>query len=174
MHSYSIAWWLSGKGPDNSPGFDSSIFHSESCSSAGFTRNRQYSKKKPPSKDQKITNIQHIYVTFHDFNCVFTAADVHNDPCRYTCEFNITQYGEEEDQLSPTTTTRIQDRRNHKDTIKAGRQSHSCPTAKKNKLNLHWQPQKKDLYRKEGKGRRCCLGDRIYSILCHASYFGPG
>ena len=162
------------KGPDNSPGFDSSIFHSESCSSAGFTRNRQYSKKKPPSKDQKITNIQHIYVTFHDFNCVFTAADVHNDPCRYTCEFNITQYGEEEDQLSPTTTTRIQDRRNHKDTIKAGRQSHSCPTAKKNKLNLHWQPQKKDLYRKEGKGRRCCLGDRIYSILCHASYFGPG
>ncbi len=35
---------------------------------------------------------------------------------RYTCEFNITQYGEDED-LSPT--TRISDRRN-KDTVKAG------------------------------------------------------
>ena len=30
---------------------------------------------------------------------------------------------------------------------------------------------KKDLYRREGKGRRCCLGDIIYSVPCHASYF---
>ena len=28
------------------------------------------------------------------------------------------------------------------------------------------QPWKKDLYRREGKGRRCCLEDRIYSIPC--------
>ena len=27
----------------------------------------------------------------------------------------------------------------------------------------------KDLYRRKGKGRRCCLGDRIYSIPCHLS-----
>ena len=146
------------KGPDNSPGFDSSIFHSESCSSAGFTRNRQYSKKKPSSKDQKITNIQHIYVTFHDFNCVFTAADVHNDPCRYTCEFNITQYGEEEDQLSPTTTTRIQDRRNHKDTIKAGRQSHSCPTAKKKKTKSSLATTEEGFIQKRGQRSSLLFG----------------
>ena len=30
---------------------------------------------------------------------------------------------------------------------------------------------KKDLYRREGKGRRCCLVD---SIPSHASYFAPG
>ena len=29
---------------------------------------------------------------------------------------------------------------------------------------------KKDLYRREGKGRRCCLGDRIDSIPCRTSY----
>ena len=33
---------------------------------------------------------------------------------------------------------------------------------------------KKDLYRRDGKGRHCCLGDRIYSIPCDASYFAPG
>ena len=31
----------------------------------------------------------------------------------------------------------------------------------------------KDLYRREGKGRRCRLGDRIASIPCHASCFAP-
>ena len=31
---------------------------------------------------------------------------------------------------------------------------------------------KKDLYRREGT--RCCLRDRIASIPCGASYFGPG
>ena len=29
---------------------------------------------------------------------------------------------------------------------------------------------KKDKYRGKGKGRRCSLGDRIYSITCRASY----
>ena len=29
-------------------------------------------------------------------------------------------------------------------------------------------------YRIKGKGRRCCLGDRIYKISCRASYFAPG
>ena len=33
---------------------------------------------------------------------------------------------------------------------------------------------KKDKYRRKGKCRRCCLGDRIDSIPCHASYFAPG
>ena len=33
---------------------------------------------------------------------------------------------------------------------------------------------KKDKYRREGKGLRCCLGNRIYSIICHASYFALG
>ena len=32
-------------------------------------------------------------------------------------------------------------------------------------------PQKKDKCRGKGKGRRCCLVDRIYSIPCCASYF---
>ena len=32
----------------------------------------------------------------------------------------------------------------------------------------------KDLYKRQGKGRRCCLGDIIYSILFRASYFPPG
>ena len=34
---------------------------------------------------------------------------------------------------------------------------------------------KKDFYRREGKGRRCCLGDRVYSIPFHATgyYFAP-
>ena len=27
---------------------------------------------------------------------------------------------------------------------------------------------------REGKGRHCCLEDRIYSIPCRASYFAPG
>ena len=26
----------------------------------------------------------------------------------------------------------------------------------------------------KGKGRRCCLGERIYSIPCRAIYFAPG
>ena len=30
---------------------------------------------------------------------------------------------------------------------------------------------KKDKFRRTGKGRRCCLGGRIYSIPCCASYF---
>ena len=34
--------------------------------------------------------------------------------------------------------------------------------------------QKKDLYRRECKGRRCFLGDRIVSLPCRASYFAPG
>ena len=29
---------------------------------------------------------------------------------------------------------------------------------------------KKDKYRSKGKDRRCCLGDRIYSVPCCASY----
>ena len=32
-------------------------------------------------------------------------------------------------------------------------------------------PSKKDKYRRKGKGRRCCLGNRLYSIPCSASYF---
>ena len=32
---------------------------------------------------------------------------------------------------------------------------------------------KKDLCRREGKGRCCCLGDKIYSIPWPASYFSP-
>ena len=40
---------------------------------------------------------------------------------------------------------------------------------------LAWpKPNKKDIYRREGKGRRCFLGDRIASIPCQASYFVPG
>ena len=36
-------------------------------------------------------------------------------------------------------------------------------------------PYRKDLYTEgEGKGRRCCLGDSIYSIPCRASYFATG
>ena len=31
--------------------------------------------------------------------------------------------------------------------------------------------QKKDKYRRKGKGRRCCLGERIYSIPCSTSCF---
>ena len=31
--------------------------------------------------------------------------------------------------------------------------------------------QKKDKYRRKGKGRRCCLGDRIYFILCRTSCY---
>ena len=31
-----------------------------------------------------------------------------------------------------------------------------------------------DNYRRGGKGRRCCLGHRMYSIPCRASYFAPG
>ena len=34
-------------------------------------------------------------------------------------------------------------------------------------------PYNKDLYRRQGKGRRCYLGDIIYPIPCHASYFAP-
>ena len=30
---------------------------------------------------------------------------------------------------------------------------------------------KKDKDRRKGKGRRCCLGGRIYSIPCRTSYF---
>ena len=32
---------------------------------------------------------------------------------------------------------------------------------------------KKDLNKREGKGRHCCLGNRIVSIPCRASYFAP-
>ena len=32
----------------------------------------------------------------------------------------------------------------------------------------------KDKDRREGKGRRCCLGDSLDSIPCHPSYFAPG
>ena len=39
---------------------------------------------------------------------------------------------------------------------------------------VKFQSYKKDLYRREGKGRRGCLGDRIYSIPCHTSYFALG
>ena len=31
-----------------------------------------------------------------------------------------------------------------------------------------------DLYRRQGKGRRFCLGDRMYSIPCRACCFAPG
>ena len=49
-------------------------------------------------------------------------------------------------------------------------------------INSYDLSMKTDLYRREGKGRRCCLGDRIDSIPCRASYFavwavqyiGPG
>ena len=34
--------------------------------------------------------------------------------------------------------------------------------------------QKKDKDRTKGKGRRVCLGDRIYSYPCHARYFVLG
>ena len=34
--------------------------------------------------------------------------------------------------------------------------------------------QKKDIKTKEGKGRRCCLGDRMDSIPCRAGFFAPG
>ena len=41
--------------------------------------------------------------------------------------------------------------------------------------NVHTiSTQKKDKDRREGKGRRCCLGGRIDSISCLASYFSPG
>ena len=33
---------------------------------------------------------------------------------------------------------------------------------------------KKDSYRREGKGRRCGLADRIASNLCRAGYFAKG
>ena len=45
---------------------------------------------------------------------------------------------------------------------------------RRNKENVRQpmlHPQKKDLYRREGKGRRCILEDRIDSIPCRASYF---
>ena len=35
----------------------------------------------------------------------------------------------------------------------------------------HFYPYKKDKYRRKGKGRRCCLGVRIYSIPCCAKCF---
>ena len=37
-----------------------------------------------------------------------------------------------------------------------------------------WLALKKDLYRRDGKGRCCCLEHRIDSIPCRASYFAPG
>ena len=44
-------------------------------------------------------------------------------------------------------------------------------------FSLHNWPttvlQKKDLYRREGKSRRCFWGDRIASISCRATYFAP-
>ena len=46
--------------------------------------------------------------------------------------------------------------------ITAGRRGDSCHTYKK------------DLYRSEGKGRRCCLGDRMNSIPFRACCFPPG
>ena len=37
------------------------------------------------------------------------------------------------------------------------------------------RPKKKDLYRREGKCPRCCLGDRIDKMFpCRANYFAPG
>ena len=30
------------------------------------------------------------------------------------------------------------------------------------------------LYRRQGKGRRCCLRNRMYSMHCHASCLAPG
>ena len=39
------------------------------------------------------------------------------------------------------------------------------------KAQLLQSQKKKDKYRRKGKGRRCCFGDRIYSFACHASYF---
>ena len=37
------------------------------------------------------------------------------------------------------------------------------------------RPKKKDLYRREGKCPRCCLGDRINKMFpCRANYFAPG
>ena len=36
------------------------------------------------------------------------------------------------------------------------------------------RPYNKDLYRREGKGCRCCLGDRIASMPRRASYFASG
>ena len=35
-------------------------------------------------------------------------------------------------------------------------------------LYLTW---KKDVYRRKSKGRRCCMGNRIYVILCNARLF---
>ena len=38
-------------------------------------------------------------------------------------------------------------------------------------LVANYKPQKKDFYRREGKSRRCCLGNKIYTFPCHACYF---
>ena len=38
----------------------------------------------------------------------------------------------------------------------------------------HCFPEKKDLYRSQGTGRRCYFGDRIYSISYHTNYFALG
>ena len=38
----------------------------------------------------------------------------------------------------------------------------------------HCFPEKKDLYRRQGTGRCCYFGDRIYSISYHTNYFALG
>ena len=43
-----------------------------------------------------------------------------------------------------------------------------------NRLHSLLIPYKKDKDRREGKPLRCCLGGRIDSFLCPASYFAPG
>ena len=40
--------------------------------------------------------------------------------------------------------------------------------------NRFVKPLKNDKCRRKGKGRRCCLGDRNYSIPCRASYLALG
>ena len=39
-----------------------------------------------------------------------------------------------------------------------------------NYLFNDFMAKKKDEDKREGKGRRCCSGDRSYSINCHTSY----
>ena len=44
-----------------------------------------------------------------------------------------------------------------------------CSSPRRRKGSLH--PYKKDKDSRKGKGRRCCLGGRIYSIPCRTSCF---
>ena len=49
-----------------------------------------------------------------------------------------------------------------------------CPTqSRRLRVQFHHM-QKKGEYRRKGKGRRCCMGDRIYSIPFRASCFALG